>query len=288
MKDLLLVVIAFHVFLFSAQATAENTDRDQTTESPVTPTMLAMFRQAEEAFRQKPKDERRHACGVKLEENERIEQGKYLNLFADIEQRSKIDLITFSEFNASRTFSRSKSIDRYRYGYVYDRNLDGQVDYLMYNIGIGIMAAPEDFAGTAEEYGFDAVNTMTNRFWHVSDENFDGHHDTLLSRLLAEGWYDGWILAQDKDFDGTYESCLWYPRKFGDDPQECVEDEQGYSAPGRRKGFPIFIPVAGHFLDVVINAASRCKLVKKGKADFYSTPERYIGRTIPIVDSISD
>ena len=123
---------------------------------------------------------------------------------------------------------------------------------------------------------------MTSRFWHVADENFDGKNDTVLSRLFGQCWFDGWILAQDTDFDGTYESCVWYPRKLGQDPQDCLTDEYGYSAPGREKGFPIHIPAGGRALDVVISAATRCKLVARGKADFYATPEQYLGRPIRI------
>lgn len=249
------------------------------------PTLLDVFRQAEEAvrqIRQEAPGPRTHACGVKLESSDRFDHGKYLNFFADPRQKSKIDIITHSEFNASSFFNRAKALaSGPAYGWIYDRNNDGLVDYLMYNIGPG-MAAPEDFEGTMEEYDFDPVNMMTNRFWHVADENFDGKNDTILSRLLGQGWFDGWILAQDTDFDGTYESCVWYPRKLGLDPQKCLKDQQGYSASGRKKGFPIYIPATGRALDVVISAASRCKMVAKGKASFYTTPEQYLGRPIHI------
>jgi hypothetical protein len=253
------------------------------------PTLLDVFRQAEEAvrlIRQEATGPRKHACGVKLEGRDRFDQGEYLNFFADPRQKSKIDIITHSDFNASSFFNRAKALaSGPAYGWIYDRNQDGLVDYLMYNIGPGL-AAPENFEGSREEFQFDMVedwdNMMTSRFWHVADENFDGINDAVLSRLFGQGWFDGWILAQDTDFDGTYESCVWYPRKLGHDPQECLKDEYGFSAPGREKGFPIHIPATGHALDVVISAASRCKLVTKGKADFYATPEQYLGRRIRI------
>jgi hypothetical protein len=287
-KNLILIPIILFVFSYSAEATETATNEDKVSATAAPPTMLAVFRQAEEAHRQKPKGQRGSACGVKLDKSDRFDQGMYLNLFADIERSSKIDVVTHSDFNASSVFKRSNAMNTPAYGYVYDRNQDGQVDYLMYSIGTGVMAAPECYRGTKTDYGFDAENLMTSRFWHVSDENFDGKNDTVLSRLLVDGWYDGWILAQDKDFDGVYESCVWYPRKLGVNPQTCEEDEGIFSALGRDKDFPVSTPAVGWILDVVINAASACKLVKKGKADFYASPEQYLGNPILIDDSCAD
>ena len=269
---------------FSVPAGA-GTSKEDVSASAVPTTMFALIHQAEEAFRQKPRGQRSKACGVKLEKSDRFDQGSYLNLFVDTEQSSKIDVVTLSNFDASKLFERSNAMNTPAFGQIYDRNQDGRVDYLMYNIGFGIMAAPECYKGTKEDYGLDVENMMTRRFWHVLDENFDGQNDTILSRLLAEGWYDGWILAQDTDFDGAYETCIWYPRKLGEDPQVCEADGDRFSAPARDNQFPVSIPAIGKALDVVIDAASRCKLVKKGKADFFASPEQYIGKPILIDNS---
>ena len=286
--DLLESISVRDIFSSPAEGSETEISNNDVSASAVPPTMLAVFRQAEEAFKQKPRGQRSRACGVKLDKLDRFDQGRYLNLFVDVEQSSKIDLVTLSDFNASNVFQRSNAMNTPAFGQIYDRNQDGRVDYLMYNIGFGIMAAPECYLGTKEDFGLDVENMMTRRFWHVSDENFDGRNDTVLSRLLAEGWYDGWILAQDKDFDGVYETCVWYPRTLGENPQGCEEGEGMCSAPARDKNFPVTIPRLGHARDVVIDAASRCKLVKKGKANFYASPERYLGKPILINNYCAD
>jgi hypothetical protein len=158
------------------------------------------------------------------------------------------------------------------WGWVFDRNSDGRVDYLAFLDGPNpvVPDEPEDDLPnltqpiTRNELLLVAEN-MRYVFWHAADDNFDGHVDGLAvsMRNLKTGWIEGWMVAQDKDFDNRYELCNYFQRTLQSKPEKCGGSADGYHVPGKALSGLYKVPPIGWdnlFLPEINAAAETCQL----------------------------
>ncbi|SDP81894.1 hypothetical protein [Desulforhopalus singaporensis] len=129
------------------------------------------------------------------------------------------------------------------WGYVFDRNHDGKVDYLSFLDG-GNVVVPDGWQGdlpnlnkaiTAEELKFIMAN-MRLVFWHMVDDNFDGFPDRVIVSLrnIDNGLIDGLMDARDSDFDGNFDFCKSYQGNFSYENGDCIKSENGYKVQGKQ------------------------------------------------------
>jgi hypothetical protein len=161
------------------------------------------------------------------------------------------------------------------WGYVLDRNDDGKVDYLAFLDGLNPVV-PNDrqrelpkLRGergrlSDKELKEIVLPNLRLLFWHLADDNYDGHHDAVAASLrnLDTGWIDGWMVANDGDFDGLYDVCKFYQGQFQTELGSCDGDATGFSAPGRRPSGMTQIPPRRDLwiLKVINEAAQMCGL----------------------------
>lgn len=103
------------------------------------------------------------------------------------------------------------------WAYVFDRNGDGRIDFLAYRVGPlwllpegkRIRDYPKVKSGVKEDFLEANRDKLGEGFWFLADENFDGTQDVLIARVIdkSSGWTDGWVVAEDKDFDRAYDVC---------------------------------------------------------------------------------
>jgi hypothetical protein len=168
------------------------------------------------------------------------------------------------------------------WGYALDRNFDGKIDYLAILdkpypvVPAGWKGELPDLRGERAEVSGEALKTIVLPntrllFWHIADDNFDGYHDASAAstRNRETGWVDGWMVAQDTNFDGIYDVCNVFEGQFQIEPGSCVEDSAGYKAPGREpSGLSPFPPARDFWVFELINqGAEECGL---SGADFRS------------------
>ncbi len=157
------------------------------------------------------------------------------------------------------------------WGYIFDRNYDGRVDYLVFLDGVNAVV-PDDWEGelpnltqrfTGRELREIVLPNSRPVFWHMGDDNFDGEHDAVAAsfRNLDNGWMDGWINARDTDFDGRYEFCMAFERTFVAMMGLCEGTADGYEVPGRRiSGLMKVPPDPGGLLPLINEGAAECEL----------------------------
>ena len=157
------------------------------------------------------------------------------------------------------------------WGYVFDRNYDGKVDYLAFLDGVNAVA-PDEWAGelpnltepfTRRELTEVVIPNTRPVFWHMADDNFDGSHDGIATsmRNLETGWLDGWVVARDSDFDGRYDSCRAFLGTLRSELEVCAESPDGYIVKGRRfSGLRNVPPDQSLILPIVNSGAESCEL----------------------------
>jgi len=157
------------------------------------------------------------------------------------------------------------------WGYVFDRNYDGMVDYLAFLDGVNPVV-PDGWKGelpnltrpfSGEEFKEIVLPNTRPVFWHVGDDNFDGEHDAVAAsfRNVDTGWMDGWIYARDTDFDGRYEFCMAFEGTLASEMGPCVGSAARYEIPGRRiSGLMTVPPGPGGPLPMINRAAKECQL----------------------------
>jgi len=157
------------------------------------------------------------------------------------------------------------------WGYVFDRNHDGKVDYLAYLDGANLVV-PDDWTGdlpsqsstfTKETFEELIIPNIKLLFWHLADDNSDGNHDgaAVSTRNVESGWIDGWIAARDTDFDGNYDSCKYFQGRFRTDVGQCEGTPSSYRAPNKElSGLVKVPPNKGFYFQFINEAAEKCHL----------------------------
>lgn len=161
------------------------------------------------------------------------------------------------------------------WGYALDRNFDGSIDYLAILDGLNPVV-PDDWEGELpnlrggrklltdqmlEEIIFPNTRLL---YWHIADDDFDGHHDSaaVSTRNVNTGWIDGWMVAQDRNFDGLYDLCKVFQGQFRTEQGNCSVDSTGFVAPDREpSGLRPFPPARDHWVfDLINEGAEKCSL----------------------------
>jgi hypothetical protein len=105
------------------------------------------------------------------------------------------------------------------WGYVFDRNADGMVDYFAFLVG-AIPVKPESFQGELPKRGgritADQIN-LHNRharlvFVDIADDDFDGKIDGFVFgvREPDEIWIDRWVAARSTKGDGQLDQAWFF------------------------------------------------------------------------------
>jgi len=169
------------------------------------------------------------------------------------------------------------------WAYILDRNSDGRIDYLAY-LESPMPIVPVEHEGelpvvtgvmTGAAYKL-AVASTEMVFWHLSDDDFDNHHDGVAVPLRDEhsGWIDRVLLARDSKFDGKYAACAYFDVRTLEHAGACVESNAGWRVPGKQlKGIGRVPPDLSLF-ETINRGASSCRL--EG-GNFYATAQELKG-----------
>ena len=114
------------------------------------------------------------------------------------------------------------------WGYVFDRNNDGKIDYLALVGGAAAFKQndfPEDFP-THPPYTRPQIELFVSHcrliFDHWADDNFDGSVDAAVHidmDSLGRDWVDRWILARSTHFDGQLDDAWAFHQSINEDQQ---------------------------------------------------------------------
>jgi hypothetical protein len=156
------------------------------------------------------------------------------------------------------------------WAYIFDRNHDGKVDYLAFLDG-PLPVVPEDWKGdlpnltspiTGKEFKEIVIPNLKLLFWHMADDNYDGYPDGIAVSLqnLESGWFDGWMLARDLDFDGHYDFCKSYQGRLHSELGDCEGTSTDYHVPNKELSGLIKVPSGQDIFLFINEAAEKCQL----------------------------
>ena len=166
------------------------------------------------------------------------------------------------------------------WGYVYDRNGDGKIDYVAYNIGpmpFKQKNFPEDYPKRGQPMNFSEIellfDSMRLLFTHWADDNYDGKVDAVVFEALdpERDWVEGWMAVRSTKYDGVVDEG-WF---FKDDINIKEKDAERAGNGFRTRRIQGIEPVYGpgelarksKILNMFNEAAEKCKLTG---GSFYS------------------
>lgn len=124
------------------------------------------------------------------------------------------------------------------WGYVLDRNQDGQVDYLAFLYGTACVAPEKREEPLPNVTG----GTLTRELIEVITRNVR-------------------LVTRDTDFDRSFEECRYYAGLLRTDLGACEGTPAGYSMPGRHPGGLRQVPPRDEsFLRMINRAVQECSL----------------------------
>jgi hypothetical protein len=159
------------------------------------------------------------------------------------------------------------------WGWVYDRNGDGRLDWFAFVIG-PVAVAPEGERDlprlpgpmTKAEMRLLVANTPY-RFWQIVDSDFDGAPDALLAPAMRrDGWAEGVMLLEGIERPGGPSACCWRSERQAGPGLECRPTPSGcetrdgaLSAISARFG-PDILPRLARFFRLAEAGARACDL----------------------------
>lgn len=159
------------------------------------------------------------------------------------------------------------------WGYIYDRNNDGKVDYIALLGGAGPFEGP-DFPPTYPRRG----RPLTRRdmeyfighckliFNHIADDNFDGKIDAAVNVDLdsARDWIARKILVRSSEYNGIYDDVRVFQNDFTDayDTIPHTPNAVPYRPVGKPPGSidSRYFDEKTAILGIINNAVALCKL----------------------------
>jgi len=159
------------------------------------------------------------------------------------------------------------------WGYVFDRNGDGKVDYLAL-IGGAAAFKPDDFPENfpvQPPYSRPQLELFVGScrlvFDHWSDDNFDGNIDAAVHidmDSLGRDWVDKWILARSNHYDDHLDEAWSFHRSAGEEHVPYAISVKGipYRAITKRKEYLTgkSLGEPNGILNLINKGAKSCKL----------------------------
>lgn len=159
------------------------------------------------------------------------------------------------------------------WGYVYDRNGDGKIDYVAYNVGpmpFKQKDFPEDYPKGGQSLNLSDIEllfkSMRLLFTHWADDNYDGKVDAVVFEAVdpERNWVEGWTAVRSTKYDGTVD-VGWY---FKEDINVREKDAERTGTGFKTRRIPGIEPVFGpgelahktKILTMFNEAAEKCKL----------------------------
>jgi len=159
------------------------------------------------------------------------------------------------------------------WGYVYDRNGNGKIDYVSYLVGpmpVEQKDFPADYPKRGESVNLSELKIFLDSnqllFTHWADDNYDGKVDAVVFEALdpERDWVEGWMVVRSSKFDGVVDEG-WY---FKDDINVKEKDAERAGNGFRTRRIPGIEPVFGpgelaqkdRILNMFNKAAEKCKL----------------------------
>lgn len=127
--------------------------------------------------------------------------------------------------------------------FVFDRNRDGKVDYILWPIGTEPYIEGPPPPGFPKRTGTSTIVNMTREqsalfmryakliFWHWADENFEGNLSAIILGAYDPGGLiaiTGWQLIRSSHFDGVLDQCWYFAGNINNKTGECERAGQGY------------------------------------------------------------
>jgi hypothetical protein len=135
------------------------------------------------------------------------------------------------------------------WGYIFDRNGDGKIDYLAYLFGpypVEGKDFPADFPkanGRVDRWSASldsqrlevTLKSIRMVFQHAADDNFDGKVDALVVGALdpETGWLDGWVIDRELDFTGVANDCRYFKDDITVKAAACEATASGHRVQGK-------------------------------------------------------
>jgi len=155
------------------------------------------------------------------------------------------------------------------WAYIFDRNQDGNVDYIAYMDGpkpVAPVDSQQELPKITEhmklgQYKLVIFNHLL-AFWHVADDNHDSATDGLAMRAYNDdtGWSLGWMVLQSTKFNDKLDRCMYISEHNIDETHACEWSYLGrkYEVPGKYSAPSIQKETADEWLSTVNNAAREC------------------------------
>ncbi|MEW6109982.1 MAG: hypothetical protein AB1632_12560 [Nitrospirota bacterium] len=140
------------------------------------------------------------------------------------------------------------------WGYVFDRNADGKIDYMAFLVGalpVKQKDFPPDFPKSDQMMKLDQLKFFYRShqlvFAHSADDNYDGRIDGMVFEAMdtERNWVDRWMVFLSSKYDDIIDNCWYFEESIEEKSGECLFlnelFKQGYAT--QRKG--LIDPVVG-------------------------------------------
>jgi len=159
------------------------------------------------------------------------------------------------------------------FGYVYDRNGDGKIDYISYLVG-PMPFKQKDFPANYPKRGQPinlhqykiALESMALLFRHRADDNYDGKVDAVVIEALdpETDWVEGRMALRSTKFDGAVDEAWFFKDDISVKEKDAERLGNGFRARWIGGIGSIFGPVelakTDYALSMFTEAAEKCKL----------------------------
>ncbi len=159
------------------------------------------------------------------------------------------------------------------WGYVYDRNGEGKIDYVSYLVGpfpIKKPDFPSDYPKRGQSLNLSEIElflkSMRLLFTHWADDNYDGKVDAVVFEAVdpERNWVEGWTAVRSTKYDGTVDEGWYFKEDINVREKDAERTGTGFST----RRIPGIEPVFGpgelahktKILTMFNEAAEKCEL----------------------------
>ncbi len=159
------------------------------------------------------------------------------------------------------------------WGYVYDRNGDGKIDYVSYLVG-PMPFKKQDYSADYPKLGHPITSkqleillqSMGLLFTHRADDNYDGKVDAAVIEALdpETNWVEGRMVIRSTKFDGAVDEAWFFKDDINAKEKDAERVGNGFrtrSVSGIGSVFgPAELAKTDYALSMFNKAAEKCKL----------------------------